>query len=76
MLVVENPAISFVPNLPRHKKSKGSQIFRLRHHTPPRMKRCSRPLMEAKGLEANPLLEKTPKANGEATIDNKMVNGL
>jgi hypothetical protein len=40
------------------------------------MKRCSRPLMEAKGLEANPLLEKTPKANVEATIDNKMVNGL
>jgi hypothetical protein len=40
------------------------------------MKRCRRPLMEVKVLEANPLLEELPKANGEATIDKKMVHRL
>jgi hypothetical protein len=76
MLVLENPAISFVPNLPRHKKSKGSQAFPLRHQSPPRMKRCRRPLKEIEVLQANPLLEEPPKANGESTIDKKMVHGL
>jgi hypothetical protein len=75
MLIVENPSISFIPNLPRHKKSKGGHVLTLCYRAPPRMKSGGSPFIEVKSLNAKPLLEVTPKSNGATTID-KVINRL
>jgi hypothetical protein len=40
------------------------------------MKKGGRPKIKVKGLDAKPFLEETPKSNGVAIIDKKVINGL
>jgi hypothetical protein len=75
---VKDPSIALVPKLPHGEQGQGSQRLTLRscpvrQQGPPLLDIKIRPIPCMETLKPNPILEKFPNSNGEATMDEKMI---